>query len=106
MLPSGVERARSCIQLLFVFTTQRLSLLREFIGEITRELFQLRGEPARQLEAQRIRCGGMRLARLLVGFLLKSFERACSFIGYFRAPRSKLLFPLLEGEAPFGGDGV
>ncbi len=56
--------------------------------------------------AQCFRGRGMRLARLLVGFLLKFFERARRFIDDFRASCGKLLFPLLEGEAPLGGDGV
>ncbi len=92
--------------MLCVLTTQRESFPREPLREIASELFELRSQPARQLRPQRFRRGGMCLARLLVAFLLKFFERSRRFIGDFGASRGKLLFPLLEGEAVLGGNGL
>ena len=72
----------------------------------TRELLQLRCQPARQLCPQSRGSGGMRFLGVLVGFLLNFFDGARRFAVDLRASRGKLLFPLFEGELSFGGNGL
>ena len=106
LLGSGFKRLRCGFELLCVCATLGECLPRKPLRELASELFQLRSQPAGQLCSPHFCRSGLRLLRLLVGFLLQLFDRARGFIGDFCASGGKLLFPLLEGEAALGGNGM
>ncbi len=104
LLASGLQGLCGGFQSLCLFSTLRDRFLRKPGGQIAGELFQLGSQPSWQLRPQSFCSGRMSLPRVLVGFLLEFFNCARGFIGNFRAPRGKLLFPLLERETPLDRD--
>ena len=84
------------LQLLGVLVALGNALMSETSGEIARELFELRGEPFRQLGAQGFGGGGVGRPRMLICLVLKLFNRLSRFVGDFGASRGKFLLPLFE----------